>query len=111
MTSSQNKKQNILITGAAGWLGINLINALINGIDLYEETFNLSKEINIKALVLPHELDNLKNRFGNNIQYEQGNILNIEDCRRFLQGSEGSTLVHLAGLIHPSFISELYKVN
>ena len=26
-------------------LNVDLINALINGIDLYEETFNLSKEI------------------------------------------------------------------
>ena len=34
---------NILITGASGWLGINLIKTFIKGIDLYPETHNLNE--------------------------------------------------------------------
>ena len=39
--------KKILITGASGWLGINLIKAFLNGIDLYNETQNLSDKTSI----------------------------------------------------------------
>ena len=40
--------KNVLITGASGWLGINLINTFLKGIDLYPETKNLMENKSIK---------------------------------------------------------------
>ena len=43
--------KNILITGASGWLGINLIKTFIKGIDLYPETHDLNKNSSINVFI------------------------------------------------------------
>ena len=48
-------KHKILITGACGWLGINLIKTYLDGIDIYDETKNLSSKYDVKVFILPHE--------------------------------------------------------
>ena len=48
---------------------------------------------------------------GDKIEYSFGDITNYEDCKKFTENSEGSTLYHLVGVIHPKKISDLYKVK
>tara|TARA_X000000950_G_scaffold287803_1_gene401746 strand:+ start:10267 stop:11325 length:1059 start_codon:yes stop_codon:yes gene_type:complete len=104
-------KKNILITGASGWLGINLINAFLNGIDLYEETKNLSNEINLNVFLPKGEEIRLKKLFGDKLNYFTGDITNISDCRNFINNFDNFDLFHLAGIIHPKKISDLYSIN
>ena len=61
--------KNILITGASGWLGINLINAFLKGIDIYPETHNLSENLNINVFIPKNEHEKLFRLFGDKINY------------------------------------------
>ncbi len=103
--------KNILITGASGWLGLNLINAFLNGIDLYPETQNLDNEVEITVFVPKNEERKLKENFGNKINYYFGDITNKLDCERFLNQFDKFDLFHLAGIIHPSKINKLFEIN
>ncbi len=103
--------KNILITGASGWLGINLINAFLNGIDIYPETHNLSKNVNINVFIPKNEHDKLFKLFGNKINYFYGDITSFDNCKDFLNNFDSGVLFHLVGIIHPKKISDLYNVN
>jgi len=103
--------ENILITGASGWLGINLINAFLKGIDLYPETQNLKQKISINVFIPKQDHKKLFQEFENKINYYYGDIRSKEDCKNFTSKFKFGTIFHLVGLIHPKRISELYKVN
>ena len=68
--------KKILITGASGWLGINLIKTFLNGIDLYSETQNLSDKTSINIFIPKSEHDKLYSLFGDKINYYYGDIRN-----------------------------------
>ena len=97
--------KKVLITGASGWLGINLIKAFLNGIDLYNETHNLSGKTSINIFIPKSEHDKLYNLFGDKINYYYGDIRSKEDCKNFTSKFKFGTIFHLVGLIHPKRIS------
>lgn len=103
--------KNILITGASGWLGINLVNAFLKGIDIYPETHNLSENLNINVFIPKNEHENLFRLFGDKINYFYGDVTSFDDCKSFLDNFKGGVLFHLVGIIHPKKISDLYNVN
>ncbi len=103
--------KNILITGASGWLGINLINCFLKGIDIYPETHNLNQNISLNVFIPKSEHEKLLNLFGNKINYYFGDIRSNEDCKNFVSNFDSGTIFHLVGLIHPNKISDLYEVN
>ena len=76
--------KNVLITGASGWLGINLINTFLKGIDLYPETKNLMENKSINVFIPKAEHQTLFNLFGDKIRYYYGDITKKEDCKNFL---------------------------
>jgi len=45
------------------------------------------------------------------VEYFYGDLRDKDDCELFCSGAEGSILFHLAGLIHPKRIQDLYTVN
>ena len=102
---------NILITGASGWLGINLIKTFIKGIDLYPETHNLNENSSINVFIPKSEHSKLFNLFGDKVNYFYGDIRNKEDCKNFLSNFKNGTIFHLVGIIHPKKISDLYEIN
>ena len=103
--------KNILITGASGWLGINLINTFLRGIDLYPETHNLSENTSINVFIPRSEYEKIFSLFGDKIKYYYGDITKKEDCKNFLSNFKDGTIFHLVGIIHPKKISDLYKIN
>ena len=103
--------KNILITGASGWLGINLINCFLKGIDIYPETHNLNQDISINVFIPKNDYNKLNNLFGNQINYFFGDIRSNDDCKNFISNFNSGTIFHLVGLIHPNKISDLYDIN
>ena len=103
--------KNVLITGASGWLGINLIKAFLNGIDLYSETHNLSEKTSINIFIPKSEYEKVYSLFGDKIKYYYGDIRNKNECKEFTKNFKTGTVFHLVGIIHPNRISELYEVN
>ena len=104
-------KKKILITGACGWLGINLIKTFLEGIDIYQETANLTNRYEIKVFIQPNEYLKLNSIFGDKIEYFFGDIKNINDCEKFTKDCVDATLYHLVGVIHPSKIKDLFEIN
>ena len=42
-----------IVTGALGWLGISLVQALVNGLPEREELREPRKDLKIRAMILP----------------------------------------------------------
>jgi nucleoside-diphosphate-sugar epimerase len=101
----------VFVTGAAGWLGKGLVNALANGLPDVPNLAKADESLNIFALVLPSEDDAALRKISPRAQIVRGDVRDAADCRRFLDKSEGATIFHCAGLIHPKRIRDLYQVN
>tara|TARA_B100001173_G_C16030147_1_gene566295 strand:- start:5603 stop:6637 length:1035 start_codon:yes stop_codon:yes gene_type:complete len=100
-----NIKNKIYITGANGWLGRNLLEYLAK----------VDPEIHCIVLLEPG--DDKSFLMGDtiikdlHITIEWGNITDEHSCSRFLSNSEGSTVIHLAGVIHPNKYRDFQSVN
>lgn len=97
--------QKIFITGANGWLGINLINYI-----LAKESFFHIKAKNIHAFCFTNENLDILNKLGVNIC--KGDVQDLGLIKKFLKNSGGELVVHLAGIIHPSLkTSDFFDIN
>ncbi len=87
--------KNVLITGASGWLGINLINTFLKGIDLYPETHNLSENTSINVFIPRSEHEKIFNLFCDKIKYYYFYITKKEECKKFLSNFKYGTIFNL----------------
>ena len=76
------KNDLAIVTGAAGWLGKSLVQALADR--------------PVRALGLP-EAD--------------GDLRNPEVTERLCEGARGATLFHTAGVVHPKRVRDFFEVN
>ncbi len=104
---------NILITGANGWLGRTLIKSLVFGLDKSKDFGRPQKNLKIKCLILPGEnADFIASQSqSNNIKIFYGDITNPKDCEIFMKNSKGAILFHCAGIIHPKKVKHFYDIN
>jgi nucleoside-diphosphate-sugar epimerase len=97
-----NASSEILVTGAAGWLGLNLLDLLA--------AREPAVSAPVRCLVLPgQKLPPTLSRL--QIKLVTGDIRNPADCARFCDGAKGAVLFHTAGIIHPRRVRELYEIN
>lgn len=101
----------ILITGANGWLGKTLVNCLLNGISNSHSLEIPQKKLSIKCLVKPNEDIRILKSLSENISIIEGNLNSKEDCKFFTKDSKNAILFHCAGIIHPKKISDFYEIN
>ncbi len=101
----------ILITGANGWLGRNLVESLVNSIPNCSKLEKIDSDVKIRCMVMPNEEISFFEEFSDRIELFTGNIQSIEDCLGFLNGADGATLFHTAGIIHPNKIKQFYDIN
>jgi nucleoside-diphosphate-sugar epimerase len=99
---------NVLITGGAGWLGSRFVEVLSIG-------YGGKGKINswgIKCLVHPNDdtrfLKKLQKK-NKRLSVVYGDITKREDIAGLLAGI--NIVFHIAGLVHPRKIKELYEVN
>lgn len=103
---SSRCKKKFIITGADGWLGKNLINGIANG---FKDYGKFSGSYEITALEQFEVITKVKNQ---GINFVSGDIGDEYVLEKIFDNSEGATLIHLAGIIHPRvFVKDLYKVN
>ena len=100
----------ITVTGAAGWLGSNLIGSLINGFvdgpDI-PEGIRGSKVIGGAFASDTGSMDTYEGR----VDWITADIRDPRDTDRLLAGSDSELVIHCAGLIHPRRIRDLYEIN
>ena len=91
----------IVITGAAGWLGRNLVEAVAPVRSAVRVLVQSDADASILSLA------------GRSVQPVVGDVRNPADLDRLFDGvTQGATVVHAAGVIHPAgAVRELFDVN
>src|SRR5258708_5667210 len=107
--------KTVLVTGATGWLGRNLVEALAHGPGDGWASGRLRPrpDLTIRCLVPPgqdREAATLAAIAGR-VEIVPGDVRRPDDCRRFCAGGRGAVLFHAAGLIHPRRVEEFEAVN
>ncbi len=100
-----------LVTGAAGWLGQNVVEAALEGIAEHPALRDPPQNRRLRCLVLPGQGRSLLERWGERIELVEGDLRNPEVCQRLCQNARGAVLLHLAGIIHPGKVAEFYQIN
>ena len=91
-----------IVTGAAGWLGRGLTDALVNGLP----------ECGIGAAAEPvRAMDLTGADAADRIEFIVGDVTASADCMKLFEGCDGGTVYHLAGVIHPRSVRDFYRVN
>lgn len=100
----------VLVSGARGWLGRGLIDALVHGLPDVE-SLRTPPPLEIRALILPGEDSWELAEISDRIEVVEGDLRSAADCRRFCRGAAGAVLFHTAGVVHPRTLRQLYEVN
>jgi len=96
------RPETILITGAAGWLGTNLLHALA-------AAPSAGAGRRVRCLVLPGE--HVSAPPGLRVEEVIGNVTDGATVSAFAGRAEGGLLFHLAGIIHPRRVRDFYRIN
>jgi len=97
----------IFITGANGWLGLNLVKSIVEG---KTKEWGLDHD-KITVLILPGTDTKDLLKISKKINIIEGDLLNESDMDIFLSKSSDSILFHIAGIIHPRNVSQFYDIN
>jgi nucleoside-diphosphate-sugar epimerase len=102
--------RRVLVTGALGWLGTGLLQALVHGLADVERLAEPDAGLEIRGLVLPGQRPPADLDLSR-VELIDGDLRNPADCARLCAGAEGAILFHTAGVIHPRRVREFYQVN
>lgn len=97
----------IYITGANGWLGLNLVNNIVRG---KTARWGLEKD-EIQAFIQNGTSKEKLLNISKSINIVEGDLKNKNDISQFLSSSDNSYLFHTAGVIHPKKVLDFFQVN
>ncbi len=101
-----------LVTGAPGWLGTQLVHALVEGLPEGTPLPSPDPSRRIRCLIKPGEDASGLRGVSERIETVEGDLLDRSAVERLCRGAGGATLFHCAGVIPASRrIRELYDVN
>jgi nucleoside-diphosphate-sugar epimerase len=101
----------VLVSGANGWLGRNLVETLVNGDSNYKTIDKPQKGLIVRCLVLPGEDVSLLKSLSSQVEIVYGNLLRSNDCAAFVKNCQSATLFHTSGVIHPKRVNEFFTIN
>jgi nucleoside-diphosphate-sugar epimerase len=101
----------VLITGAAGWLGLNLVRMLVRGMPECAALAEPMPAPAIRCLVAPGQDVSALREFSDRLEIVGGDVRDATACQRFCAGARGAVLIHTAGVIHPRRVSDFYQIN
>lgn len=103
--------ETVLLTGAAGWLGQGLVQALAHGLPDDERLREPPRDLHFRVLLRPGESTDLLTRLDDRVTIVEGDLRDRAAVGRFCEGARGAYLFHTAGVIHPRRVREFYDVN
>jgi nucleoside-diphosphate-sugar epimerase len=93
----------LVVTGAAGWLGLNIIDRLVR--DEYAGPIAVLARTREEARAISEVAGDLA------LRIEIGDVGDESVLRRLLDDAAARSVIHAAGIIHPRAIGDLQKVN
>jgi nucleoside-diphosphate-sugar epimerase len=100
----------MLVTGASGWLGRNLVRALAQGLADVPALARPAPR-RLRCLVTHADEAAIVGRAAPDAACVVGELREPETLAAFVAGAEGATLFHCAGVIHPRRVRDFYAVN
>ncbi len=100
-----------LVTGCPGWLGNRLLHFLRNPHPDYPQDASQPQYGRVRCLVLPGADGARLRQIDPEVEIVEGDIRDAAAVGRFFSGAKDATVFHLAGIIHPQKISDLYDIN
>ncbi len=107
MTDIRLEAPLVLITGANGWLGGRVVEALTAG--LPDTQAITPGGMKLRALVPAGEDTAALREKGADIVV--GDVRDAEARAAFFRDAEGAVLIHLAGIIHPPKVADFFSIN
>ncbi len=101
----------VLLTGAAGWLGYNLVKAMVSGLPDYKPLQYPPPNLTIRCLVLPGTNEIPLKGLSEHVEVVYGDLRDPDACENFCRDARGAILFHTAGMIHPQKTAKFYQVN
>jgi nucleoside-diphosphate-sugar epimerase len=101
----------VIVTGALGWLGRRLVEALVQGLPDHDALREPRPGIRIRALILPGQDPAALRALSDRVEVVVGDIRTPSDCERLCQNARGAMLFHTAGIIHPGRVRDFYDIN
>jgi len=103
--------EQIVITGAGGWLGTSLLHAVCHGLPDYPGS-QAPEGSSVRAFYLDGETPADMSDSGMAVTAVVGDLRNTADCDALLAGTDNAVVYHTAGIIHPNKkVSEFYEIN
>ncbi|MBQ9273829.1 MAG: NAD(P)-dependent oxidoreductase [Succinivibrio sp.] len=109
--SAGSGTNKVLVTGAAGWLGLALCAALKRGLEGVPALSAPDPNLELRCLLRHEDDDSRLQEAAPGCQLYRGNITEAESLQDFFEGANGAALYHCAGIIHPHRVKEFMQVN
>jgi nucleoside-diphosphate-sugar epimerase len=100
-----------LVTGCPGWLGNRLLHYLRTPHPDWPDDLPQPRYEHVRCLVLPDAPVDRLRELVPDVELVEGDIRDPAAVGRWCAGAEGADVFHLAGIIHPRRIRELYEIN
>jgi len=90
-----------LVTGAPGWLGTQLVKAIVHGLPEVDALREPSDRV-VRCLVQRGMDGSPLRAIGPRVEIVEGDVTDAASLEPFFAGAEGATLFHAAAIIHPT---------
>lgn len=104
-------QKNIFVTGAGGWLGYRMVQALLGSVSLGGSVGTVQLKGKLRCLVQYEEDKNRLLKLSPALDVLVGDIRSDEVRKKFLSGAKDALIIHIAGIIHPKSVKEFFEIN
>src|SRR3954447_22887885 len=100
-----------LVTGCPGWLGHRLLHYLRPTAPDWADDVAQPQYDRVRCRVLPDAPVDRLRELVPDVELVEGDIRDPAAVGRWCAGAEGADVFHMAGIIHPRRVRELYEIN
>jgi nucleoside-diphosphate-sugar epimerase len=101
----------LIVTGASGWLGCRLVDGILNGLPDDDRLRQPNTALRVRCLVASGQDKRALEALSTRVEVVEGDLREPADCARLCHGHHGAILLHTAGVIHPRRVADFYRVN